>query len=227
MTECKRLGCDDPGVHHGSLPKGFTPFDHTIDQRPAGEFAVDVITKSGKEIGGVLASTLAWGSNIVGWRHAPPRPLYCRCVMTPVADAGWIDYHPAVGAACPVPETAVVDVMLRGGKVLLDAVAADILWGHVGPFEVERYRIAREAPELCNDEGCPQHGTPHVCVDKTAERPPLKHLVSLCVQLHKCCTEMETMSAMDAVDNGHVDGAAELDAAIRAEIAKIIAGERE
>lgn len=135
-----------------SLPEGFTHFNHTKDTRPDPESLVDVITHGGKEIRSVRAGTLAWGSNIAGYR-----------VMS----------------------------------------------------------VPRTPPDLCEDEGCPQHGTPHVCV----ERLPIKHLVDLCVQLHECCAKMKTMSAMDAVDNGYVDGAAELGDAIRAEIVKIASGE--
>jgi hypothetical protein len=37
-----------------------------------------------------------------------------------------------------------------------------------------RKRLAdrREAPQLCVDEGCPHHGTPHVCIDSSREAPP-------------------------------------------------------
>lgn len=27
------------------------------------------------------------------------------------------------------------------------------------------------SPKLCEDEGCPQHGTPHVCINRVASPP--------------------------------------------------------
>lgn len=30
---------------------------------------------------------------------------------------------------------------------------------------------AEPAPDLCDDEGCPHHGTPHVCIYRTASQP--------------------------------------------------------
>lgn len=49
--------------------------------------------------------------------------------------------------------------------------------GH-GPVDQYHYAMRRleeenaklKAAYLCQDEGCPQHGTDHVCVDRTSER---------------------------------------------------------
>lgn len=38
--------------------------------------------------------------------------------------------------------------------------------GHAGKHNIEN----RETEQLCEDEGCPHHGIPHVCVENKEEK---------------------------------------------------------
>ena len=59
----------------------------------------------------------------------------------------------------------------RGVALWADETGEDVPEDRIDIFEVDAEGVAIRAtarplaaPPLCDDEGCPQHGTPHVCV---------------------------------------------------------------